>query len=305
MPNAHRPGHTLVELMVVLVVSGFLFALLSTAFLGHSRLITSAASIADARAQARQAQFIIPAMVGAASPAAADMYAVHDTLVDFGYSIGNGVACLVGSAGNITLAPDSIAAGQQLASWTHTPRPGDDAFVFDPGVLPGTSDDTWFVGSVGGLVWAPNGCAGSPLLDPVRDAGHRARVVSISSWLGPAPLAVPVGAVVRFTRRHRLLVYNSSGKDYVGVSDWDPTLSRWSVLQPVSGPYFGSAGAPGVQFRLKDSLGVALPFGPSPSGSALLETMVRTRSAARVRIPGMRSGFRAESLSANVALRNR
>jgi hypothetical protein len=305
VPNVARKGRTLAELVVVLTVSGILFALLSAAFLGHSRLVAGTTAIAEVRGHARQAQQIIPAILRAAAPAAADLYAVHDTLVDFAYDIGSGVACLAGTSGQFMLAPDSIAAGQQLATWTHTPRPGDLAHVFDPGPLPGTSDDQWWVGSLTGLAWVPNGCSGSTLLDPVRDAVHRARVVSIASWIGPVPAAVPQGAVVRFTRRLRVHVYNSSGKDYLGVSDWDAALSRWSVLQPVSGPYVASAGTPGVQFHLTDSLGAGLPYGASLPGAALLEMSVRTRSATRIRIPGMRPGFRVESLTADVALRNR
>jgi len=292
-----------VELVVALTVGGILFALLTTAFIGHSRLVASTTAISESRAQARQAQQIISAVLASAAPAAADLYAVHDTLVEFGYAIGRGVACLAGTSSQLMLAPDSIAAGQQLASWTHTPRPGDLAHIYDAGSLPGVSDDRWWAASVSGLAWVPNGCSGSPLLDPVRDAGHRARVFSIAGWIGPAAVTIPLGAVVRFSRRLRVLVYNSSGKDYFGVSDWDGSLSRWTVLQPVSGPYAGSAGAPGIQFRLTDSLGALLPYGPSPPGAALLD--VTLRSATRVRIPGMRPGLRAESLTANVALRNR
>lgn len=304
MPNG-LAGRTLAELLVALTVSGILFALLTTAFLGHSRLAAGATAIAEARGQARQAQQIIPAMLAAAAPASGDLYAVHDTLVDFGYIIGSGVVCVTGTSSSIMLAPDSIAAGQQLGSYVHTPRPGDLAHIFDPGPLPGISDDRWWVASIGGLAWVPNGCAGSALLHPVLDAAHRARAVSIASWVGAAALAVPPGALVRFTRRVRLLVYNSSGKDYVGLTDWDPTLSRWSVLQPVSGPYIASAGTPGVQFQLTDSLGSSLAYGTNPLGASLLQTTIRTRSSARLRISGMRSGFRAESLSANVTLRNR
>jgi prepilin-type N-terminal cleavage/methylation domain-containing protein len=304
-PNEQRRGRTLLELLVALTVSGILFALLSTAFVGHSRLVAGTTAIAESRGRARQAQQIIPAVLASAAPAAADLYVVHDTLVEFGYVIGTGVACLVGTSSQLMLAPDSIAAGQRLASWTHTPRPGDLAHIYDAGPLLGASDDRWWTASVSGLAWVPNGCSGSALLDPVRDAGHRARVLSIAGWIGPAALTIPLGAVVRFSRRLRVLLYNSSGKDYLGVSDWDGALSRWSVLQPVSGPYTGSAGVPGIQFRLTDSLGGLLPYGPSPSGAALLSVTLRTRSATPVRIPGMRPGFRAESLTANVALRNR
>ena len=305
MPNAVRLGRTLPELIVVLTVSGILFALLSAAFLGHSRLVTGTTAIAEARGQARQAQQIVPAMLSAAAPAGADLYAVHDTLLDFGYAISSGVVCLAGTSSQIMLAPDSSAAGQQFASWTHTPRPGDLVRVFDPGPLVGTSDDQWYVASVSGLAWTPNGCAGSLLLDPVRDAGHRARLISIASWIGPTPAAVPEGAMVRFSRRYRVHVYNSAAKDYIGLTDWDPALSRWSVLQPVSGPYFAGGGTPGIEFHLLDSLANAIAYGVSPSNAALLHARVRTRSATRLRIPGMRPGFRAESLSTNIALRNR
>lgn len=304
MPNG-RFGRTLAELVVALTVSGVLFALLSAAFIGHSRLVSGTTAIAEARAQTRQAQQIIPALLNANAAAAADLYAVQDTLVDYAYAIGAGVVCLAANAGPIMLAPDSIAAGQQLASYAHPLRPGDLAHIHDPGPLPGAGDDRWWVASVGGLAWVPNGCAGSPLLDPVRDIGHRARALSIAGWIGPTAAAVPLGAVVHFTRRLRVLLYNSSGKDYLGVSDWDPSVSRWSVLQPVSGPYAGSPSTPGVQFRLTDSLGSTLPYGTSLPAAALLGVTVRTRSGTRVLIPGMPAGVRAESLSAHIALRNR
>ncbi len=305
MPNARRQGRTLPELLVVMTVSGVLFALLSAAFLGHSRLVAGTTAIAEARGQTRQAQQIVPAVLASAAPSAADLYVVRDTLVEFGYAIGTGVVCLAGTSSQLMLAPDSIASGQQLASWTHPPRPGDLAYIYDPGALPGASDDRWWTAALGGLVWVPNGCSGSPLVDPVRDVGHRARAVSIAAWIGPPATVIPQGAIVRFTRRLRVLVYNSSGKDYLGLSDWDPVLARWSVLQPASGPYDAIPGTPGIQFRLTDSLGIVLPSGTSPPGAALLEMFVRTRSATSVRIPGMPPGFRAESLTANIALRNR
>ena len=304
-PNDARAGRTLAELMVTLAVSGILFALLTAAFIAHERLVSGSTAISEARGQVRQAHHIIPAILRAASVLGGDIHAVHDTLVELDYPIASGVVCVASPPARLVLAPDSIAIGQHLASWVHTPRPGDLANVFDPGKLPGTGDDSWWVASVGAIAPMPNGCAGSPLLDPVADAIHQAHVVTLSAWFGPVPAAIPLGAVVHFTRRTRLQLYASSGKDFLGASDFDPTLARWSVVQPVSGPYAGIGGAPGVQFLLLDSMGVALPVPAVPAGGSTIELRIRSQTGAPVRIAGMRRGLRAESLAAYIALRNR
>jgi len=307
MPNASLPvraGRTLAELLVALAVSGVFFALLSIAFIGHERLVSGSTAIIELRGQVRQAHQILPILLRAA--ARSDFFAVADTLVDVGYPIGSAVTCLPSTATQILLAPDSIAIGQRLAAWVHPPRTGDLAHVFDAGTLPGTGDDHWWTASVGGLVQVPNACAGSPLLDPVADATHRARALTLTGWLGGAPpLAIPVGAVVTFTRRTRAFLYASSGSEYLGISDFDPTLARWSVVQPVSGPYARAGTNPGVQFQVFDSLGGSLPLGATPLGVAAVTLRVRGQTVSQVRIPGMRGGVRTESLAADIALRNR
>ena len=309
MPNASstvRAGRTLAELLVALAVSGVFFALLSFAFIGHERLVSGSTAIIELRGQVRQAHQILPVLLRAA--AASDFFAVTDTLVDVGYPIGNAVTCLPSSASptQLVLAPDTIAVGQRLASWIHQPRPGDVAQVVDAGTLPGRSDDRWWTASVASLVQVPNACTGSSLLDPVADASHRARVLTLSGWLGAAPPgAIAMGAVVTFTRRTRAYLYASSGRDYLGISDFDPTLTRWSVVQPVSGPYARAGVSPGVQFQLFDSLGLPLPLGATPVRLAAVTLRIRGQTASQVRIPGMRGGVRAESLAAHVALRNK
>lgn len=308
MPNAlngARAGRTLAELLITLAISGILFALLTAAFVAHERLVSGSTTISEARGQVRQAHHIIPAILRAASVPGGDIHAVHDTLVELDYPIASGVVCATSPPARVVLAPDSIAIGQHLASWVHTPRPGDLANVFDPGTLPGTRDDRWLVASVGAVAPLPNGCASSPLLDPIADANHQAHVVTLSAWFGPVPPAIPLGAVVHFTRRTRLQLYASSGKDFLGASDFDPTLARWSVVQPVSGPYSSRAGAPGVHFLLLDSMGAVLPIPAVPAGGSTIELRIRSRTSTPVRVAGMRRGFRAESLAAYIALRNR
>ncbi|MGQ0641446.1 MAG: type II secretion system protein [Gemmatimonadaceae bacterium] len=303
-PNARslrRAGRTLAELMVALMVSGVLFVLLATAFIGHERLVSGSTAIGEARAQARQAHQIVPALLRSVVPA--DVYAMHDTLADFAYPISSSLVCLLSTSNQLMLAPDSSARGQIFVSRTHTPTPGDLAHIFDSGVLPSTTDDRWWLASVSGLATLPNGCSGSPLLDPVADAVHSARVLSVA-WLGGAPVSIPPGAVVHFTRRTRALLYASSGNDYLGISNFDP-VRGWSVVQPVSGPYARLSSAPGVRFQLLDSLGGALPSGAPALGASTLALHVRTQTAVQVRVAGMQRGARSESLSAHVALRNR
>jgi hypothetical protein len=304
VPNARRSRHgrTLAELLVTLTVSGVLFALLATAFIGHERLVSGSSAISESRAHTRQALQIVPALMR--SVATGDLHAVHDTLADFAYRIATGIVCLPSTSNQLVLAPDSVANGQYFASTTHTPQPGDVAHVFDAGLLPSATDDRWWTASVSGVAWVPNGCSGSILLDPVADAAHRARVLTLA-WLGAAPVAISTGAVVSFTRRTRARLYASSGNRFLGISDFDPLLGRWSVVQPVSGPYAGTRSAPGVQFQLLDSLGAVLPPGPSPVGASALSLRVRSQTRTPLRMTGMRRGIRSESLSAHVALRNR
>ncbi|MEW5917441.1 MAG: hypothetical protein AB1762_13605, partial [Gemmatimonadota bacterium] len=151
-----------------------------------------------------------------------------------------------------------------------------------------------------GLSTVPNACAGSALLDSLRDASHTAHVAAVT-WTGAPPALIPLGSVVRFTRRTRAFLYTSSGKPYLGVSDFDRSTARWSVVQPVSGPYASSPLTPGIRLQAVDSLGNNWPFGPLAS----ITVEARTQSPTRLRIPGFAGGIRSESLSASVALRNR
>ncbi|MGQ0540156.1 MAG: hypothetical protein ACT4R6_14530, partial [Gemmatimonadaceae bacterium] len=119
--------------------------------------------------------------------------------------------------------------------------------------------------------------------------------------------SVAPGALVHFTRRTRLFLYSSAGGHYLGASDLDPAGSGWSIVQPVSGPYSSArSAAPGVHFRLLDSLGAQLPLGgPAAAGSALLSLRLRSPTVSPVRVPGLSRGTRTESLSVHIALRNR
>jgi hypothetical protein len=281
---------------MALTVSGILFALLTAAFIAHNRLTAGTAAIAELRAQSRQAQQIIPGLL-AATPSS-NVRSVSDTLVDFDYTIASAVSCLDTAPTQLMLAPDTIANGQRLASWTHLPRAGDIAHIFDAGASAGAADDIWHTAEVTGTVPVPNGCAGSVLLDPVADANHQARVAALL-WLSAPPASILTGAAVRFTRRSRTFLYAASGKSYLGFSGFDVSTNRWSVVQPVSGPYEGAAAA-GIQFVPLDSLGNRAAATPTS-----LALMIRAQTAIQLRIPGFLPAARAESLSTHVALRNR
>jgi hypothetical protein len=223
----------------------------------------------------------------------ADLIAVHDTLIEFDYPIAAGIVCLPSNGSQLVLAPDTAARGEHLGGTTHSPQPGDWVHVFDAGILPAASDDRWVSLPIASSAAVPNACAGSPFLHPVADAGHRARLLSIT-WPGPAPPLT--GAVVHVTRRTRLYLYQSTGGRFLGASDFDASLGRWSTVQPVSGPYTG------LRFVMLDSAGAVTV---TPSAAAAIAIQLSSQTTYRVRIGGMRAGIRAESLAALVALRNR
>lgn len=321
-----RPGFTLTELMVSLVMFGVVSGIIMGLVRSQQRFYRGATEIIDVRSQLRQAAAILPldlrsvSTVSQVAPGGSpynpsvlgsDIKTMTDKEVWFRATIGSGVVCEV--AGNaIAVAPEGVLArGNVLTSWYTPPAVGDTAFVFDYGGGPGAGDDQWWPYIIAPIADSNLPCAGSTML-LAGDAG-KVKKQFVLTAVPPSPAVLPTsvkaGAVVRFTRSVAYGLYQSGSSWFLGYKGPDAATGGMSQWQPVSGPYRAYApGGPtnGLQFLYFDSLGVATadPNAVSRIDVKLRGEGVETRNAASYTSQKNRTVF-TDSLLLSIAIRNR
>jgi prepilin-type N-terminal cleavage/methylation domain-containing protein len=299
-----RSGHTLVEVVVVLALLGVLTGALWRVLDRQHRLYHALGQVIDGRSQLAQGAAVVASELRAASSSGGDLRALTDSSFTTRTSLGTAILCGITSPTDVELAPARVARGAQLASFVSTPHPGDTVVVFDEGASLAAHDDRWHVAEIASIGTPTTSCAG-PIVDPVADAGASGWRVRLTG--SALPPTVTVGAPVRVTRPIRVALYQSSGEDYLGVSDWNPASGTWNVIQPVAGPFASPTGlSSSVGFEYRDSLGTVLG---APVASTTSVALVRARAIATtahvVRADGMRRGHYSDTLTLAVELRNR
>lgn len=300
---AGRTGASLVELLAALVLFAIVGAATLRALDRQARLHAGLMAILEARSQHAAAHEALAVELRGLSPPGGDLARLADSAVAFRLPVGGGVVCALDS-GSLDLAPDSLASGQVLARLRTAPQAGDTAWLLDEGAGDDAGDDRWVPLAVAAAARSPGRCDGSPLVDPVADAGRPAWRFALSG-AGPPPTARP-GTVVRLTRMARFALYRGgTGEHWLGFAEWNPATAAWVTIQPVSGPYtgFGSAdpSASGVAFAGRDSSGMRTT---APLGVAGLAIATRSLTAAVVRMDGAARGRKGDSLHSFIALRN-
>lgn len=297
-----RRGFTLVELLAALAVSALLGAALLRLVDRSARFTRGVALMADQRAQLAAATHAADGALPGIAATDGDLRGGADSSVTYLANVGSGVACAVGPTG-IDLPPSTIASGATLTWWNTTPQPGDTLAILDDGSAMGAADDRWqrrVVIAIAGLVDA---CRYTPLLDSVADAGRSGWRLTVGA---PLPLTVVPGAPVRVLRPERLALYRSGGEWMLGWTEWNAAAGSWNVIQPVAGPLLPYAAAPatsGITFTWRDSLGTAI--NPAPTVTPrLLQLTLGAITRQVVRIDGLRSGLRRDSLTVRIPMRN-
>lgn len=311
LPRPVRSGFTLVELMIVMILLGLVVGGLVRVLAGQQRFYRSASELMDSRSQVRQAAFLLPADLRAASIAGGDIIAASDSSIDFRTTIGSSVVCTA-TAGYITMPPLVLSSGQTLTAWRFEPSTSDGMYVYNDGATPKAVDDSWTAFTI--TDWAPTvgacpiGVPGAVpnsyvgLLDATRD--------SYVAWVTPnVPATIAVGATVRFTRRVQYALYVAGdGKTYLGLRDCANNVC--GAIQPVSGPYRPYSGAGqrnGITFDYFDTDGG--PLDPSFGGNlaliARIRVTVRGQTESAVAIPGMAPQQKTDTLTMHVGMRNR
>lgn len=240
-----RGGHTLIELVIALVMTGLVLALAVGAMVGESRAHLALAARGASRAQLQQAGLALAADLRALSPRAGDLPAAEarDSSIEIRAHVGTAAVCDTARGALAVREVTAPDAPTGLPAWT--PSAGDSAWL----LVATDSAPRWEGRTVTAARRTTTACGGGPgvLLDIA----------------APLPAGITPGTPVRVTRRARWSLYRSAdGQWWLGYREWSASLARFDVVQPVAGPLaaYALAGG-GLRFRYLDSTGADLPSG--------------------------------------------
>lgn len=275
--RAHRPGFTLLELLVAVVVFGIVGALTMSITVVQERGASAVLAGTRASRTATEALELVTGELRGSS--AADLVAVTDTSLDLYVVVAEGVVCGRPDARLVALPPLGRAGEGVRTRWRTTPRDGDLALFLDP--------DT-----VGALAWRDAAITSvsashDPALCPASEgyAAGTAGEPRLLLELAGTPAGVGEGTVVRVQRRIRMVLYRAGdGSGQLGFRPCPAApAAPCDAVQPAAGPLLGPARDPargGLQFTLRDS--AAAELDPAELGRAALVHVVARAPLARV-----------------------
>jgi prepilin-type N-terminal cleavage/methylation domain-containing protein len=249
-----RPGVTLIEVVVAMVVAGVILSVVGAISVHQQRLLAEVADAVAVSGRLREISSILPIDLRAAAAAAGDVREATDTSIELRATIASAVVCDTSS--NVLLLAPSIAGVTTYASVATPIDSGDTAWVFTPG----DSIDEWRAAAVAAVrtVTASSGQC-SPSSPRLGDSARALPRMALRLEPAPASARALLGLPVRVTRTLRVSLYRSSDAGwYVGEHDWNAATLRFNTIQPVSGPFL-SAAAGGMTLTYLDRDGVRLP----------------------------------------------
>ena len=219
-------GFTLLEMVLVLVLSGIVFGVVSGIGNGLHRQLRDTARRIEIAEELSAARAILPLDLRSLSPGGGDIRAgeARDSSLEMRSAVANGVICGI-TAGAVLLAPYRLPGGRS-ASWSA--QPGDTLWVL------ADSDSTWRATTIIDVRATRGSCPAliSEASGSVFDLVHLATLRLRESL----PLAA--GNAIRVTRPIRYSLYRGGdGLWYLGVRSWNSATSQFNGVQPLSGPY--------------------------------------------------------------------
>lgn len=299
----NRPGLSLAELLVVMLLGSLVGWIITTTVVRQQRFYSGAAEIHYVREDVRDAMEVLSTDIRGLS-ADDTVRLLADSAIELLANIGSSVACQI--AGGEVGLPDAHPLGNSLSAFLVTPDSGDLALFLrtsDSGKVEWEQHriESFVSRALTSSCAATSGFAGHPGLD--------SRAFGFALTLSAPPTGgVRPGTAVRFIRRGRYSLYRASdGEWYLGYRRCNAVgASICSALQPVSGPYRGynkNPPASGLVFEYFDAAGSRLA--PAASPLALRRVDITARSDGRVQEwLGDRPRGIADSATVAVAIRN-
>jgi prepilin-type N-terminal cleavage/methylation domain-containing protein len=244
-PSLPRPGVTLVELLVSLML---LLVLVAIGAIAATRTLRAQHRIATLETRATavsDALHTLTRHAADADPRLGDLHVARDTTLDISHPIGITTLCrLDADSAILGDAPESLPWSTALPRAVTT---DDQLRIWDE------SRQRWTTVGIRSVGTASGGCGDS--LHPV-SARATQRVVLADSLSG-----AHVGAPVRVLQRERWsLVRGGVGAWALSMATWDAARGAFTAPQPLLAPLAppSAAGGPGLTVRAIDALGSPL-----------------------------------------------
>jgi hypothetical protein len=245
-----RPGHTVVEMLVALVVGALVLGLGASIGFRHQRFHRDVLVAIERAETLDQLVALMPISVRSIAPGEGDIpvSGARDTSLEFRAVIMGAAVC---DSGSTTVLTAPLTLPVRLSSTLARPEAGDTAWFLDTS----PALETWAPRVIVAVSDSMATCRlGSAL--PFGSAPRKSIAFRLAST---APVA---SSVVRVTRPWRYSLYHASdGGWYLGAKEWNTAAGKFNTIQPVAGP-LASASAGGLKFRYLDSLGSLLPTVP-------------------------------------------
>jgi type II secretory pathway pseudopilin PulG len=306
-PGARHAGKgaTLVEVMVVLVLTGIVGATIGHTLLRQQRFYRGTSELLHAREGVRDAMELLSTDVRGMS-IADTVRLMADSAIEFFANVGSSVVCQRLGTTAVGLPGVSLRRGNVLTSIITTPDTGDIAVLHKDSIDDGSEWERHRITGVSPRALAVT-CPSSADLGRNADigAGTTGFLLELSTPLGGT---VSVGAPVRFLRRSRYSLYHGSDGDwYLGYRRCNAVgASSCGPIQPLSGPYRDYSSDPqrtGLRFEYFDRSGRRLAANESPLGLARIDITARADSRQRLDVEGHVS-IPADSATMAIAIRN-
>jgi len=293
-----RTGFTMAETLVVLVLLAIVGGSLMNVLTKQQQFYNGTGELIALRTQLRQGEAVLGGDLRGISSSGGDITTMTDSSIEFNYTIGTSVVCHSPSGNSVVIPPTgALTNGNTLTSWIAKPNFGDQAYIFDEGLITtDATDDTWKLYNVTSLPLGSGSCDGA-------FNAASANTLNLSSSVSATILD---GAPVRFIRTaHYSLHQFADGLWYLGYCS--PTCGAGNAINPIAGPFrpYAASATPdtsGIRMTYYDSTGTVTNV---PAQVSRIDITIRGQTAANVHIQGMTKGVYHDSLSMSVALRNR
>lgn len=298
-----RPGFTLAEMLVVMVlltiVGGSLMGVLSK----QQRFYRGVSDLGDLRSQLRQAEAVMASDIRGMSSIQNDITTMSDSSIDFRYTIGSSIVCTKAPS-IVTLPPTTLTNGNTLTSWVQQPAVGDSVWIFDEGNnTTSSADDTWQGYRITNFLPTPGACPPSAYT-VLADATSNSYTMTVDRTMSNTIL---VGAAMRFVRQAHYSLYQSTNDQLWYLGYTCSACGTGASIQPIAGPFnpFTAVTTPdlsGIRFTYFDSTGAVTS---DRTTVARINVVIRGQTRGYLNVPGLKRGYYTDSVRTDIAVRNR